>query len=424
MTEPVAVVLAGGVSSRFWPLRDKLFLPFGTLTLFDRHLDTLRECGLERVVAVTRPDLVQAVTDSGRRCGVRLRVAVQPQARGMADALLCAAESIEAWGEDPSVYVTQAHDVAERRLHAELLARWSSEGGRLAGLIAAARVQTYFPGGYLELDGERVTAVIEKPGEGNEPSDLVNIVAHAHASWRALKQALEAESRLAGGDDVYERALTKLMQRGEYRPHVYDGRWQGLKYPWHALDVMDILLDLWTAGEETPGAGYEQREDGVFVAPEVRIFPGAHVVPPCLIGPAVVIGHNALVRGSVLGPGCVVGFGSEVARSLLVGDVELHHNYVGDSILDRGSSMGFGATTANYRIDGRTVPSMVGGQRLDTGRAKLGLVLGAGTKVGVNTSTMPGVKIGAVALIGPNLTVARDVPDGERVLDAEKYGRF
>jgi len=424
MTEPVAVVLAGGVSSRFWPLRDKLFLPFGTLTLFDRHLDTLRECGLDRVVAVTRPDLVQAVTDSGRRCGVRLRVAVQPQARGMADALLCAAESIEAWGEDPSVYVTQAHDVVERRLHAELLARWSSEGGRLAGLIAAARVQTYFPGGYLELDGERVTAVIEKPGEGNEPSDLVNIVAHAHASWRALKQALEAESRLAGGDDVYERALTKLMQRGEYRPHVYDGRWQGLKYPWHTLDVMDILLDLWTAGEETPGAGYEQWEEGVFVAPEVRIFPGAYVVPPCLIGPGVIIGHNALVRGSVLGPGCVVGFGSEVARSLLVGDVELHHNYVGDSILDRGSSMGFGATTANYRIDGRTVPSMVGGQRLDTGRAKLGLVLGAGTKVGVNASTMPGVKIGAGALIGPNLTVARDVPDGERVLDAEKYGRF
>jgi len=424
MSRPVAVILAGGVSSRFWPLRDKLLLPFGTLTLLDRHLDALRECGIAAAVAVTRPDLAEAVREAGRRCGVRLRVALQPEAKGMADALLSAAEAIEADGADPAVYVTQAHDVVERRLHAELLQRWSGEGGSLAGLIAAARVGAYFPGGYLTLEGGRVTAVVEKPGAGNEPSDLVNIVAHVHGSWRGLKAALQAESRLPGGDDVYERALTKLMSRGEYRAHVYDGRWQGLKYPWHALDVMEVLLDLWTAGEESPGAGYEQREDGVFVAPDVRIFPGAHVVPPCLIGPGAVIGHNALVRSSIVGPGCVVGFGSEVARSLLVGDVELHHNYVGDSILDRGSSMGFGATTANYRIDGRTVPSVVAGQRQDTGRAKFGLVLGTGTKVGVNTSTMPGVKIGAGALIGPNLKVTRDVPDGERVLDEEKYGRF
>jgi bifunctional UDP-N-acetylglucosamine pyrophosphorylase/glucosamine-1-phosphate N-acetyltransferase len=67
---------------------------------------------------------------------------------------------------------------------------------------------------------------------------------------------------------------------------------------------------------------------------------------------------------------------------------------------------------------------MFGGERLDSGRMKLGLVLGAGTKIGVNTSTMPGVKIGAGALIGPSIKVVRDVPDGARVLDEETYGRF
>jgi acetyltransferase-like isoleucine patch superfamily enzyme len=37
---------------------------------------------------------------------------------------------------------------------------------------------------------------------------------------------------------------------------------------------------------------------------------------------------------------------------------------------------------------------------------------------------MPGVKIGAGALIGPSINVVRDVPDGARVLDEETYGRF
>jgi bifunctional UDP-N-acetylglucosamine pyrophosphorylase/glucosamine-1-phosphate N-acetyltransferase len=187
---------------------------------------------------------------------------------------------------------------------------------------------------------------------------------------------------------------------------------------------MDMLLELWTSDAESPGPDYEQQEDGVFFGRNVRVFPGAYVVAPALIGHDSVIGHTALVRGSVIGPRCVVGFGAEVARSYLAEGVELHHDYVGDSALDRESAMGYGAVTANYRIDGRTVPSMIGGERLDTGRMKLGLMLGAGARIGVNTSTMPGVKIGAGAMIGPGIRITRDVPDGERVLDEETYGRF
>jgi bifunctional UDP-N-acetylglucosamine pyrophosphorylase/glucosamine-1-phosphate N-acetyltransferase len=421
MSQPVVIVLAGGVSSRFWPLRDKLLLPFGPRSLLERHLSCLSRLGCDRMVIVARPDAVDEMAALTRGLPGQIRLAVQAEARGMADAVLCARPQLEAFGEG-AVYVTQPHDVVEQRLHAEVLERWSRGG--IAGLIGAVRVRDYFPGGYLTMQGNRVMSVIEKPGAGNEPSDLVNLVAHVHGSWLALEQTLSYESAHGGGDDAYERALTSLTQTSHYEAHVYEGRWQGLKYPWHVLDVMDMLLDLWTRGEESPGEGYEQREDGVFVAPDVRVFAGSHIVGPALVGPGCVIGHNALVRGSMLGAGSVVGFGCEVARSFLAGGVELHHNYVGDSVFDQGTSMGYGATTANYRIDGRTVPSVVAGERLDSGRQKLGLVLGAGTKIGVNTSTMPGVKIGAHALIGPGIRITRDVPDGERVLDEETYGHF
>jgi bifunctional UDP-N-acetylglucosamine pyrophosphorylase/glucosamine-1-phosphate N-acetyltransferase len=312
----------------------------------------------------------------------------------------------------------------EQRLHAEILDRWSRGDGNTAGILAAARVRHYFPGGYLTLDGERATSIVEKPGAGNEPSDLVNLVAHVHASWQALCDAIETASASGDPDDAYERALDALMRDATYLAHVYDGAWQGLKYPWHLLDVMDLMLELWTRGVESPGDEYEQREDGVFMARDVRVFPGGYVAAPALIGPGCVIGNNALVRGSIVGPNTVVGFGSEVARSYLAADVELHHNYVGDSVFDHDTSMGWGATTANYRIDHRTVPSMVGGHRIDSAREKLGLMLGAGARVGVNTSLMPGVKVGAGALIGPGIRITRDVPDGERVLNEEKYGRF
>jgi bifunctional UDP-N-acetylglucosamine pyrophosphorylase/glucosamine-1-phosphate N-acetyltransferase len=414
----IVLVLAGGASNRFWPLRDKPLVEFGSRTLLQRHLDLLRAAGCDRFIVVARPETAEAIAamDAG------VQVAVQSEPRGMADAVLAARPALERFGDAP-LYVTQAQDVVEGRLHTDLLQRWQLSSG-LSGLLAAVRVSEYFPGGYLVLNGDRVTSVLEKPGAGNEPSDLVNLVAHVFASWRELVAAIETESATPGPDDAYERALSRLMAAGDFRAHTYEGRWQALKYSWHLLDVMDMLLDLWIGGAESPGPDYDQREDGVFIGRDVRILPGAYVVAPALIGHETVIGHNALVRGSVVGRKCVVGFGSEVARSFLAEGVELHHNYVGDSAFDRASAMGYGAVTANFRIDGRTVPSFIGDERLDSGRMKLGLMLGSEARIGVNASTMPGVKIGSKTLIGPNLRVTKDVPDGARVLDEETYGRF
>jgi UDP-N-acetylglucosamine diphosphorylase / glucose-1-phosphate thymidylyltransferase / UDP-N-acetylgalactosamine diphosphorylase / glucosamine-1-phosphate N-acetyltransferase / galactosamine-1-phosphate N-acetyltransferase len=423
MSQPLVLVLAGGASNRFWPLRDKQLVRFGSQSLLERHLRALLALGCRDLVVVARPQSADEVASLASSLDGRVDVVLQEEARGMADAVICALPALEARGDRP-IYVTQAHDVVEQRLHADLLETWAQSARGISGLLGAARVSSYFPGGYLTLSGQRVTAVIEKPTPGSEPSDLVNLVAHLFSSWQQLKEAIEVEAALPGGDDVYERALTRLMQKHEFRASVYDGRWQGLKYPWHLLDVMDMLLDLWRRGLESPGEEYEALEDGVFVGRDVRVYPGAHAVGPALLEEGVVVGHNGLVRASIVGRRSVTGFGSEIARSYVAEEVELHHNYVGDSVLERGSSMGYGAVTANYRLDGRTVPSVVSGQRVDSARMKLGLMLGEGAKIGVQTSTMPGVKIGAGAMIGPSLKVTRDVPGGERVLDEEAYGRF
>jgi bifunctional UDP-N-acetylglucosamine pyrophosphorylase/glucosamine-1-phosphate N-acetyltransferase len=422
MADPVVIVLAGGASNRFWPLEDKPFFPFAGTCLLERHLGMLRDLGCRRFIVVSRPDTQDRVRELASGLAIEeLRVVPQDEAAGMADAVLKAAPALEVFGDCP-VYVTQAQDVVDADLHQRVLS--AGDSGAFA-TIAASRVGGYFPGGYLSLEGDRITSIVEKPGPGNEPSDLVNIVAHLFQSWRPLLERLDSESKTASAqDDAYERALASLMRERVFEAATYDGRWEALKYPWQVLNVMEMLLERWAAGRESPGEGYEVEEDGAIRGRDVRIFPGAHVVAPAFLGHGVVVGHNALVRGSLVGPGSVVGFGSEVARSYLGEGVELHHNYVGDSVLGDHTSMGFGGTTANYRLDGRTVPSMVAGQRLDTGREKFGAVMGNGAKLGVNTSLMPGIKIGAGAIVGPNLRINKDVPAGERVLYDDEYGRL
>jgi len=63
------------------------------------------------------------------------------------------------------------------------------------------------------------------------------------------------------------------------------------------------------------------------------------------------------------------------------------------------------------RFDDGNIKMMVKGIALDTGRRKLGVVMGDNVKTGIRTSFMPGVKVGANALVGANLMVERDLPE-------------
>jgi bifunctional UDP-N-acetylglucosamine pyrophosphorylase/glucosamine-1-phosphate N-acetyltransferase len=47
---------------------------------------------------------------------------------------------------------------------------------------------------------------------------------------------------------------------------------------------------------------------------------------------------------------------------------------------------------------------------VDSGRKKLGAILGDDVKTGINALLMPGVKVGTNSWVGPNFTVNRDLP--------------
>jgi bifunctional UDP-N-acetylglucosamine pyrophosphorylase/glucosamine-1-phosphate N-acetyltransferase len=53
---------------------------------------------------------------------------------------------------------------------------------------------------------------------------------------------------------------------------------------------------------------------------------------------------------------------------------------------------------------------MVKDKVIDTGRKKLGVILGDNVKTGINALLMPGVKVGINSWVGPNFTVHRDLP--------------
>lgn len=412
---PLLIILAGGASSRMWPLREKSLMRFGQEPLLLRQMRRFAAFGLREVVIVANPDSEGDIRALAESVGeISARVVVQPDAKGMGDALLHASAAVD--GDRP-IYVVQVHDVVDDRLHEDMLAAFQSEPSTT--YIAGYEREEYFPGGYLIVDGEgRITGIVEKPGAGNEPSNLVTIVAHIHSSSSSLFAAIREEyAKDNPSDDHYERAMSQLMAAQTYRAVPYRGQWNALKFPWHTLDIMNYFLsqiDGQVVAENAFIAKTATLVGNVYIGEGAKVFPGAAVVGPAYIGAHTIVGNNALVRNSMVLNHCNVGFTTEVARSYVSDHCDMHACRVLDSVFAPYVNFSAGCTTANLRIDRGSVPSYVKGNKLDTGRDKLGAIIGQGAFLAVDVMTMPGVKIGERAQVGPGMHVQKDLKDGVR----------
>jgi bifunctional UDP-N-acetylglucosamine pyrophosphorylase/glucosamine-1-phosphate N-acetyltransferase len=400
-----------------WPLREKSLLRFGLDPLLLSQLQQYRILGFNRVVIVANLENSESIRELVSTLPIQVTIVIQPEPKGMGDALLYAETALLDQPETP-IYITQVHDVVDESLHRDMLAhhRQNPQETYLAGIEMAQ----YFPGGYLQIDSQgRIHSIIEKPGAEHRPSNLVNIVAHIHPNAHRLFEALRAEyASSIASDDHYERAMDKLMKQQVYRVVPYRGHWSALKYPWHVLDVMEYYLSKIDGQHIAPNAYVAPTATvigNVFIGENVKIFPGAAVVGPAFIGKGTIIGNNALVRASMVLNECEVGFTTEVARSYVADRCSMHACRVLDSIFAHGVNFSAGCTTANLRIDRESVQVKVKGQRLATGRTKLGAIIGREAFLAVDVMTMPGVKVGERARIGPGTHVHQDVRDSARI---------
>lgn len=414
---PLLIILAGGASSRMWPLKEKSLIRFGQEPLLLTQLRRYESLGFQDAVIVGNPGNLEDLRSITVQSSMNVELAVQENPVGMGDAVLQAAAKLEG-RPDQAVYITQVHDVTDLKLHEDMLKMYRSNPA--GTYMAGVEMQEYFPGGYLIVGSDgHISGIVEKPGADKRPSNYVNIVAHIHASGQRLFE--EIRNQYTSGiqsDDHYERAMDVLMKSKPFLLVGYSGRWDALKFPWHVLDIMDNFLSQIQGQTISPDAYISDKatiSGNVIIEAGAKVFPGAAVVGPAYIGKNTIIGNNALVRHSMVLNGCEVGYTTEVARSYVADGCAMHACRVLDTVFAERVNFSAGCTTANLRIDRGVVKSTVKGNRLETGRTKFGAVVGEGAFLSVDVMTMPGVKVGVNAQVGPGTHVHADVPDRARL---------
>jgi UDP-N-acetylglucosamine diphosphorylase/glucosamine-1-phosphate N-acetyltransferase len=414
------VFLCGGVGKRMSPLsEDKFLLRFLGKTLLQHHIEQVQKAGLKDFIMVGNPaniDRIKAVTQTISR--IKLAFAVQEKPLGMADALQAAQKLLS----DEPIIVVNPNDVLDSTAYTRIIQ--AHRKGSAASYLLACEVKEYFPGGYLVLGrGEGVKAIIEKPGKGNEPSNLVNVVVHLHTQPRQLLQHIA--SAVSSKDDIYERALSDMMEAGQVVKAVsYNGFWKAIKYPWDILSVTEHFLK--QGGRSiSPKAKIGKTaviEGDVLIEDGVKVLENAVIKGLCYIGRNSVIGNNALIRdNSHIGEGCVVGYGTEIKRCYIGDNCWFHRNYFGDSVIGNDCSFGAGTVSANLRLDNGDIKVKVGDEDINTGLNKLGAIVGDGVHTGINVGIMPGIRLGAGCFVGPHVCLTKDLPAGKKALAEKNY---
>lgn len=404
------LILAGGDSTRFWPLENKLFFSFLGKPLILYQIEELKQYGeLVTVVAnKSNATAIKRLVDNNDIKSVQI-IIQKDEYPGMAGAVFSVKNHIK--GE---VLIINGSDLINYTIIPKLRLLINQENKLI---LTGKQFNEYFPGGYFKFDdlpaqaGKKIIGIIEKPAKDQRPSSIVKLVFDYFSDINLLlKYFSEIKTK---NDDLYELAINKMLSDDLKQSYfIYDSFWFGLKYPWHVLSVTHNFLT--SIKEKTISQTAEISEKALIVGPviigeNVRIGDFVKIVGPTFIGDNTVVGDYAMIRESQIGEDCLVGSFSEVARSYIGNNVFLHRNYIGDSVLDNDVMFGAQAVTGNLKFDGEKVLSEINEEKIDTNMNKLGAIVGNLSKIGVNSTIFPGVKIGKKSWIGPGEKVKYDI---------------
>lgn len=394
-----AVIMAAGKSTRTWPLtltRPKPLLPVMNQALLAHQLESLKGIISEAVIIVGfKGDMIRE--SFGSQFGdIRLRYVEQTEQRGTGHAVLQTAEVIK--GPFLVLNGDDLYDPVDLRKLAQqpnaALAREVDEPERF---------------GIFDIDANnRVLGLEEKPEKPR--SNLANIGAYSFTPQVfALLEKVQPSPR--GEIELTDAVHATALESEFYVIHT-QGYYLSIGYPWHLLEANSYWLEHFLEEKQEGEVSLLAEINGrVHIGKGTVIRSGVVIDGPVYIGENCVIGPNCWIRPySTVGNGCLIGQGTEIKASVVMDQVfAAHRNYLGDSVIGMACNLGAGTTTANTRHDEGTISSPLGGIMQDSGRNRLGAMVGDAVRTGIHTSIYPGRKIWPGVHTLPGTVIDKDL---------------
>jgi bifunctional UDP-N-acetylglucosamine pyrophosphorylase/glucosamine-1-phosphate N-acetyltransferase len=396
----IAVLLAAGESSRFYPYNElghKSLVSLCGKKLIVHTMDSLRKSNIKNVIIVENKNRsVSKSLSEEDTYGLSVRFIVQENPTGMGDAVLLCKPFIK----EP-FFLLNAYHFEFSEVAGELLKM--SKKDQVILLTKEEKDAKEF--GSVELKNGKMV-ISEK--KNNEAKDRIVGIYSLPVKFLNV---LEKEKK---DHYSFENALASYLQENKVELVRTKKETLSLKYPWDLLKIKDYMLER-LKKHKGRGVTISKRailHGEVYIDDGATVMDGAVITGPCYIGKNSYIGTNSILRGgSLIEEKVVVGAGLEVKNSILMKGVKTHSGFIGDSLVGENTKIAAGYNSANVRLDKENVRVKVKGEYISTGRKYFGAIIGSRVSFGIRVGTMPGVVIGNNDLVGPGTTVMENLED-------------
>jgi glucose-1-phosphate thymidylyltransferase len=328
------LILSGGTGSRLRPLTytsAKQLVPVANKPVLFYGIEAMAAAGITEVGIIIAPqtgDEIRAAAGDGSQFGVSITYIEQDAPLGLAHAVLTAEPFI---GEDP--FVMYLGDNLLRNGITNLVEEFRTNQPDALILLTPVDDPEHY--GVAELEGDRVTRLVEKPKDPPSDLALVGVYMFTNSIFDAGK-AIKPSGR---GELEITDAIQHLVDSGlRVDSHVVHGWWKDTGQVQDMLDANRLILD--DIEEHHGGDERDSRVEG-----RVYVSEGAVVERSTIRGPAI-IGRGARVVDSYVGPYTAIGDdvvieSSEVEHSIVLAGSAIRDlpGRVEASLIGRGVSI-------------------------------------------------------------------------------------
>jgi glucose-1-phosphate thymidylyltransferase len=330
------LLLAGGHGTRLRPLTftgNKHMIPIANEPMVFYGLRHLADGGITDVGIILGPlheGLEEAIGD-GRSFGLRVTYIHQGEPKGLAHAALCAREFL---ADDP--FVMYLGDNLLQEGTRGFVAQYNRGG--VDAVIGVTPVRNPASYGVVEMDGDRIVSIVEKPPTPKSNLALIGVYLFSpsiHPIIENLKPSRRGELEITD-------AIWKLHETG--RPIAVrrvQGWWKDTGRPEDLLEANDRVLETLPLDQFALAGSVS---DGAQVTGKVRLGFGSFVGPRARVEGPTVIGNDVRIDGpALIGPRTAIGdrcviHGSTIKRSIIMDGTEIDGFVeVTDSVIGRSA---------------------------------------------------------------------------------------
>ena len=415
-----AIILSAGEGSRMRPLtltKPKTMLPVAGKPIIQYNIESLRDNGITDILLIVRykEEMVRNYFGDGSDFCVNIFYKTQKDFLGTANAISYGEDFI-----DDSIIVLNGDIILDDEIIHEIIKKYNYLTPDTLMLLTEVEDPSAF--GVVEIENGNIKSIVEKPKREEAPSNLVNAGIYIF-NKDIFDKIRKTEISERGEYEITDSVSLQIKDNKTVIGHKTSKDWIDVGRPWELIEVNEDLIG--KLKTEIKGT----IEDGAFIHGEVFldegsvIKAGVYIEGNVYIGKNCDIGPNSYIRGNTyFGDNVHVGNAVEIKNSIIMENTNVSHlSYVGDSVIGSNCNIAAGTNIANLRFDNATIKTKIKNQKIDSGRRKLGAIIGDSVKTGINSSFSPGVKVGHNSTIGSGVLLYEDLPSDTRVLEKQTH---